>query len=146
MINNDYVPTRQKFLFEKIEKFVSDFFNYNYLSTISILTIKNYLTNIISTFSNDPNYIIENLRKEIKPEGYPSLINALSVCYDYSLMLDLPKTSIDIAVFYCNSSTYDKTNLNEILDNFVDNKISINFLTFETPFELMKVKIFLIFY
>ena len=60
MINNDYVPTRQKFLFEKIEKFVSDFFNYNYLSTISILTIKNYLTNIISTFSNDPNYIIEN--------------------------------------------------------------------------------------
>ena len=56
------------------------------------------------------------------------------------ILLDLPKTSIDVAVFYCNDNTYDRMNVNEILDNYIDNKISINVLTYETPFELLKVK------
>jgi len=140
IIKNDNLSDRKKFLFEKIECFINEFFNYNYLSTISILAINNYFTSIVSTSSNDAEFIIRNLKKNIKPEGVPSLVNALTFCYDYSLLLDLPKTSIDVAVFYCHGNTYDRTNLNEVLDNYIDNKISINVLTYETPFDMLKVK------
>jgi len=145
MIKNDFIPDRKKFLFEKIENFVNEFFNYNFLSTLSILAINNYFTSIVCTSSNDPEQIIKSFRKIIEPEGAPSLVNALAVCYEYSLMLDLSKTSIDIAVFYCNDNTYDRINLNEILDNYIDNKISVNVLTYDTPFEMLKVKYYLIF-
>jgi len=146
VIRNDYFPDRKKFLFEKIEYFITEFFNYNYLSTLSILAINNYFTSIVCTSSNDPEYIIKSFRKIKDPAGVPSLVNALGVCYDYSLLLDLSKTSIDVAVFYCNDNTYDRTNLNEILDNFIDNKISINVLTYDAPFEMLKVKYYLIYF
>jgi len=139
MIKNDYIPDRKRFLFDKIENFIIEFFNYNFLSTISILAINNYFTSIVCTSSNDPDFVLKNFKKIMDPEGVPSLVNGLAVCYDFSMLLDFPKTSIDVAVFYCNDNTYDRTNLNEILDNYIDNKITINVLTYETPFEMLKV-------
>lgn len=139
MINNEILSSRQKLLFERLESFVIEFFNYNHLSTISILEINNYFTNIVCPASNDTDMILKSLKKLSDPYGSPSLINSLSVCYDYSLQLDLPKTSVDIAVIYSNSNSYDRMNINEILDNFIDNRITINVLSNEPPFDLLKV-------
>jgi hypothetical protein len=76
---NDYRPNRQKFLYKKLEYLINNFFKYNNVSTITIITIKNNLATITSTYSNDPSQIINNLLKEQEAEGFPSIFNALNV-------------------------------------------------------------------
>jgi len=76
---NDYKPNRQKFLYKKLEYLINNFFSYNHVSTITVITIKNHLATISSTFSNDPTQIISNLYKEQEAEGVPSIFNALNV-------------------------------------------------------------------
>ncbi len=76
---NDYKPNRQKFLYKKLEYLINNFFSYNHVSTITIITIKNHLATITSNFSNDPTQIISNLYKEQEAEGFPSIFNTLNV-------------------------------------------------------------------
>ena len=77
--NNDYKPNRHHFLFQKLEYFIHNFFEYNYLSTITIITMKDYLATISSTCSSEPDKIIANLGKLTNPEGFSSIYNALNV-------------------------------------------------------------------
>ncbi len=140
-VNNDNFKNKLEILKGKIRNFIYEFFNYNYTSNISILEINDYFTNLICNSSNDPNTLIESLNKLKKPIGYPSLANALNVCFEFTKLLEFPKTGIDLAIFYFNDNTFDRINFNEILDNYIDNKITINVLTFETPFEFLKVSI-----
>ena len=84
---NDYRPNRQKFLYTKLEYLINNFFKYNQVSTITIITIKNHLATITSTYSNDPSQIINNLLKEQEAEGFPSIFNALNVRIKSKLFL-----------------------------------------------------------
>lgn len=76
---NDYKPTRHKFLFKKLESFIKNFFKYNFISTITVVFIKDSQANIMSIFNNDPNIIIENLKREEDAKGFSSIYNALLV-------------------------------------------------------------------
>jgi hypothetical protein len=85
---NDYKPNRYLFLYEKLEYLINNYFKYNLISTISVITMKNYIASLTSPFSNDPSKIIENLKKDSTPEGYPSIYNALNV-YEFLQRLQL---------------------------------------------------------
>ena len=76
---NDYKPTRHKYLFKKLENFITNFFKYNLLSTITIIKLKDYTASIGCTYSSDPVIIIQSLKKQEEPQGFPSIYNALSV-------------------------------------------------------------------
>jgi hypothetical protein len=76
---NDYKPNRFSFLYKKLEYLISNYFKFNLISTISVISMKNYLASLTSPFSNDSSKIIENLKKESCPEGFPSIYNALNV-------------------------------------------------------------------
>jgi hypothetical protein len=137
---NDYKPTRHKFLFKKLENLIVNFFKYNFLSTITIITVKNYLATISSPFSNDPNVILENLRKETEPEGFPSIYNALTVSADYLSIMD--KMNTDIVFFYSSQNSLDRGNVYDLIEFFTEIKCEISFFTFDTPFELLYVRTF----
>ena len=117
-------------------------FKYNLISTITIITIKNYLATISSPYSNDPALIIENLRKESEPEGFPSIYNALTVSADYISILD--KMNIDIVFFYSSQNSLDRGNIYDLIEFYSENKTEIHFFTFETPFELLYVSLLII--
>jgi hypothetical protein len=138
MTLNDYKPNRHKFLFKKLENFIVNFFKYNYLSTITVISIKNYLATLISPFSNDPNVILENLKKESEPEGFPSIYNALNVSADYLSILD--KMNTDIVFFYSSQNSLDRGNVYDLVEFFSEIKSEIHFFTFDSPFELLYVK------
>jgi transcription initiation factor TFIIH subunit 2 len=79
-IRNDFKPTRQRYLFEKLENFIKSYFKYNLISTMTIIAMKNYLATMISPLSSDPTQIIQNIRSfDKEPSGFPSLFNALNV-------------------------------------------------------------------
>lgn len=137
MTLNDYKPNRHKFLFKKLETFIVNFFKYNYLSTITVISIKNYLATLISPFSNDPNVILENLKKEIEPEGSPSIYNALNVSADYLSLLD--KLNSDVVFFYSSQNSLDRGNVYDLVEFFTEIKSEIHFFTFDSPFELLYV-------
>jgi len=59
---NDFPPSRQKVLFPKLEAFIKNYFKFNFMSSISIFIMKNYMTKLISPRLDDPNKIIQNLR------------------------------------------------------------------------------------
>lgn len=136
---NDYKPTRHKFLFHKLESLINNFFKYNFISSITIVSMKNYLSNIVSSINNDPHSILENLNKDKEPEGFPSIYNALNLCAEYSNLLE--RSKVDIVFFYSSLTTFDKGNTLDLLDYFIDEKIEINFFTFDTPFDLLYVNI-----
>jgi hypothetical protein len=79
MTINDYKPTRFKFLLAKIEKFLVNYFKYNYISTITLLSMRNYTTHIIYPNAYEPNSLLQFLSNEKEPQGYPSIFNALNV-------------------------------------------------------------------
>ena len=137
MIINDFKPSRHKFLLKKIENFIINFFKYNFMSTITIITIKNSIATLTSPYSSDPDFHLENLRKEITPEGFPSIYNALSLAAEYLSLLD--KHNNDIVFFYSSHNTYDRANLFDMVDLYVELKTEIHFVTFETPFEMLYV-------
>lgn len=137
---NDIKPTRQKFLYKKIENFITNYFKYNYISTITIITMRDYIATITSVSSNDPAIIIENLKKEEEPQGFPSISNALTVCAEYLILLDkLNNFNNEIVFFYSSPNSFDRNNVYSLLENFVESKIEIHFFTFENPFELLYV-------
>ena len=100
--------------------------------------MKNYVTSITSTISNDPAFILSNLTKENEPEGYPSIYNALNVCAEFSGLVD--KVNTDVVFFYSSLNSFDRGSVYELIEYFVDMKIEINCFTFETPFDLLYVR------
>jgi hypothetical protein len=78
-IATDFKPNRQKFLFSKLESFIQNFFKNNYLSYISIITVKDYVAHVISPFSEDPAMLIQMLQAQNSLLGSISLNNGLSV-------------------------------------------------------------------
>lgn len=130
----------------KIRSFATEFFNYNYASTISLFEINDYFTNVLCNQATEAQIVIESLEKLKKPVGYPSLSNALNVCFDFLQYIDLLRNGVDIVIFYFNENSYDRINFNEILDNYIDFRFAINVLTFESPFEYLRVWGFLLFF
>jgi hypothetical protein len=79
---NDIKPTRFKFLVSKLERFIVNYFKYNFVSTITLLSMKNYTTQVIYPNSYEPAILLQFLTNEHEPEGVPSLFNALNVSLD----------------------------------------------------------------
>jgi hypothetical protein len=80
---NDIKPTRFKFLISKLEKFIVNFFKYNFVSSITLLSMKNYTTQLIYPNCFEPGILLQFLANEQEPEGYPSLFNALNVASSF---------------------------------------------------------------
>lgn len=56
----DFKPNRFEFIFQKLEKFIVEFFNYNLSSSIVIIGTRNYCSEFISPFSQDSEFILNN--------------------------------------------------------------------------------------
>ncbi len=80
MLNStDFKPNRQKYLFDKLGVFISNFFNNNFISYISIIQISDYIAQIISPFQEDPDQLISLLNSKCEVLGMCSLQNGLNV-------------------------------------------------------------------
>ena len=134
---NDFRPTRHKVLFQKLEHLINNYFKYNIVSTITILTMNDYTTQICSPLSSNPVQIISNLKKEQQTNRYPSIYNALHCCLEYMSMTR--RMNNEVLFIYSSLNTYDKGNIYELLGDFLFYQTEINFLSFETPFELLLV-------
>jgi len=65
MLNStDFKPNRQKYLFDKLGVFISNFFNNNSISYISIIQISDYIAQIVSSFQEDPDQLISLLNSK----------------------------------------------------------------------------------
>ncbi len=62
----DFKPNRFEFIFQKLEKFIVEFFNYNLSSSIVIIGTRNYCSEFISPFSQDSEFILNNLNQKKK--------------------------------------------------------------------------------
>ena len=90
----DFKPNRVKYIFYKLKKFIKDYFLYNFASSLTIIITHNCTAEILSSFSHDPEEIIDNIDskifginknseggkiavKQYIPGGYFSLYNSL---------------------------------------------------------------------
>jgi hypothetical protein len=139
---NDIKPTRFKFLAAKLELFIQNYFSYNYCSTITLLSMKNYTTQIVYPHSLEAGMVLKFLQNEKEPEGFPSIFNALNVASD-CITLQESRFNVDIVIFYSSQKTLDRGNIYEVLHYFINESIEINIFSFENPPSVLNVYIFL---
>ena len=75
----DFKPNRQKFLFGKLEQFINNFFKNNFLSSIAIVKICDYFSQVVTPFLEDPAQLISLLNSNSQILGACSLFNGLNV-------------------------------------------------------------------
>lgn len=77
--STDFKPNRQKYLFDKLEGFIVNFFKNNFISYISIIQITDYIAHIVSPFLEDSSQLINLLNSKSEVLGLCSLQNGLNV-------------------------------------------------------------------
>ena len=136
-IKVDFKPNRHKFIIKKVESFIIQYFKYNIASSIIIVTTKDYISQIISPFSNNIKEIISNLIKGTQvPSGNFSLTNSMRVCLE--CIISNKTMNNDIMLISSSPISFDRDNIFEIITLFTSLKVEVNVLSLETPYELLK--------
>jgi hypothetical protein len=148
----DFKPNRVKYIFYKLKKFIKDYFLYNFASSLTIIITHNCTAEILSSFSHDPEEIIDNIDskifginknseggkiavKQYIPGGYFSLYNSLEAIMMNFKISDSFKN--DILIINNSLLSYDNSIKNDNFFNFRE-KFEINVISLEIPFEGLK--------
>ena len=135
----DFKPNRFEFIFQKLEKFIVEFFNYNLSSSIVIIGTRNYCSEFISPFSQDSEFILNNIHQKKKiftPSGYFSITNSLNLSFE--IFQSNKEMNNDILIILSSPITLDKDNIFNLLGSY-NKKVQINIISLETPFELLNL-------
>lgn len=126
MREKDFRPNRSSMMISYVIEFVSDFFDQNPISQLSIVIMRNGLAQVVSEVSGNPNDHIEALKKlkRIEPEGDPSLQNALEMSRGLLLHVASHCTR-EILIIFGALFTSDPGNIHVTIQSLVREKINI---------------------
>lgn len=126
MREKDFRPNRSSMMISYVIEFVSDFFDQNPISQLSIVIMRNGLAQVVSEVSGNPNDHIEALKKlkRIEPEGDPSLQNALEMSRGLLLHVASHCTR-EILIIFGALFTSDPGNIHGTIQSLVKEKINI---------------------
>ena len=126
MREKDFRPNRSTMMISYVIDFVSDFFDQNPISQLSIVIMRNGLAQVVSELSGNPNDHIEALKrlKRVDPEGDPSLQNALEMSRGLLLHVASHCTR-EILIIFGALFTSDPGNIHNTINALVKEKISI---------------------
>lgn len=126
MREKDFRPNRSTMMISYAMEFVSDFFDQNPISQLSIVIMRNGLAQVVSEVSGNPNDHIEALKKlkRIDPEGDPSLQNALEMSRGLLLHVATHCTR-EILIIFGALFTSDPGNIHSTIQSLVKEKINI---------------------
>lgn len=126
MREKDFRPNRSSMMISYAIEFVSDFFDQNPISQLSIVIMRNGLAQAVSEVSGNPNDHIEALKKlkKIDPEGDPSLQNALEMSRGLLLHVASHCTR-EILIIFGALFTSDPGNIHHTIKSLVNEKINI---------------------
>lgn len=126
MREKDFRPNRSSMMISYTIEFVSDFFDQNPISQLSIVIMRNGLAQVVSEVSGNPNDHIEALKrlKRVEPEGDPSLQNALEMSRGLLLHVATHCTR-EILIIFGALFTSDPGNIHSTIQSLVKEKINI---------------------
>jgi transcription initiation factor TFIIH subunit 2 len=126
MREKDFRPNRSSMMISYAIEFVSDFFDQNPISQLSIVIMRNGLAQAVSEVSGNPNDHIEALKKlkRVDPEGDPSLQNALEMSRGLLLHVASHCTR-EILIIFGALFTSDPGNIHHTIKSLVKEKIII---------------------
>lgn len=126
MREKDFRPNRSSMMISYGIEFISDFFDQNPISQLSIVIMRNGLAQVVSEVSGNPNDHIEALKKlkRIEPEGDPSLQNALEMSRGLLLHVASHCTR-EILIIFGALFTSDPGNIHSTIQSLVKEKINI---------------------
>lgn len=129
MREKDFRPNRSTMMLNYAIEFVSDFFDQNPISQLSIVIMRNGLAQAVTEVSGNPNDHIEALKKlkKVDPEGDPSLQNALEMSRGLLLHVASHCTR-EILIIFGALFTSDPGNIHTTAQALVKEKISIRII------------------
>ena len=134
----DFKPNRQKYLLTKISSFINDYFKNNIASAITIISNKNYISEIISPFSYDASFILKHLHFQFNktPSGYFSLTNTLLLALE-CIMSNNDKMNNDILILTTSPNSFDRDDIYKQILILNELKTEVNILTLDIPYDLL---------
>lgn len=129
MREKDFRPNRATMMINYTIEFVSDFFDQNPISQLSIVIMRNGLAQAVTEVSGNPNDHIEALKKlkKVDPEGDPSLQNALEMSRGLLLHVASHCTR-EILIIFGALFTSDPGNIHTTAQALVKEKINIRII------------------
>ncbi|TID30500.1 hypothetical protein CANINC_000853 [Pichia inconspicua] len=129
MREKDFRPNRSTMMLNYAIEFVSDFFDQNPISQLSIVIMRNGLAQAVTEVSGNPNDHIEALKKlkKVDPEGDPSLQNALEMSRGLLLHVASHCTR-EILIIFGALFTSDPGNIHTTAHALVKERISIRII------------------
>jgi transcription initiation factor TFIIH subunit 2 len=126
MTEKDLRPNRYQLMLNYAIEFVSDFFDQNPISQLSIVGMKDGLAVMLSELEGNPNAhvsTLQNLRRQ-DPKGVPSLQNALEMARGILYHVPSHCTKEVVIVFGALLSS-DPSDIHKTIDNLVKDKIRV---------------------
>lgn len=134
----DFKPNRQKYLLTKISSFINEYFKNNIASAITIISNKNYISEIISPFSYEASFILKHLYCQFDktPSGYFSLTNTLLLALE-CIMSNNEKMNNDILILTTSPNSFDRDDIYKQILILNELKTEVNILTLDIPYDLL---------
>lgn len=126
MLEKDLRPNRYQMMLNYAIDFVTEFFDQNPISQLSIVGMKDGLATLISALDSSPHEHINALTalKKQQPKGDPSLQNALEACK--SLLFHVPShCTKEVVIIFGALLSSDPGDIHKTVDSLVSEKIRI---------------------
>lgn len=126
MREKDLRPNRAAMMVSYAADFVTEFFDQNPISQLSIVIMRNGLAQLVSEVSGNPHDHIEALKnlKKVEPEGDPSLQNALEISRGVLLHVASHCTR-EVLIVFGALFTSDPGNIHSTVQELVQEKINV---------------------
>lgn len=106
----DYKPSRMAVVAKCTEAFIKEFFDQNPLSHISLVTIKDGISQCLTELSGNPESQIKSLMGKLECSGDSSLQNALELVHGY--LSQIPSYGHrEVLILYSSLSTCDPNDI-----------------------------------
>ncbi|OII76505.1 suppressor of stem-loop protein 1 [Cryptosporidium andersoni] len=132
MLELDYKPDRLQCMVKCIDTFICNLLQENPLTQLSVISIRNGLTNMVTTYNSNYREIVSGILSEAKSgcSGVMSIRNGLEKAKQ--LLASIPPYGTKEIVFFLGSmrSIDSDSILNEWLDDFIAQNIVVNALLF----------------
>lgn len=126
MLEKDLRPNRYQMMLNYAIDFVTEFFDQNPISQLSIVGMKDGLATLISALDSSPHEHISALTalKKQQPKGDPSLQNALEACK--SLLFHVPThCTKEVVIIFGALLSSDPGDIHKTIDSIVSERIRI---------------------